>query len=424
MSSNWTLKFKSILDQFEKDFQLNKDSLTHHSQVLKKVKKAILKAQGDHPGVTLPSSLKKAIRTYYYETINSEESDKEGGPDVDDEPVVTAVEREAVAHPKTALFYKKECNEWDVAQKLFKEEINDYDKAERLRKGFNDSIKHRMGHAWEWFKKVTTEQEKEVKDAMDKWNREGAPEEIQAIYRKNNLKKKLEDFSEELCCTMGCQVVMLVSHKKKTDKSLAITLHESKPWSVKKKISVSSDSIKEWSSTGFELFAEWSKTEFYPTDEDQDDLGIDDSDKAGGVPELVFDKEGYAKLPSRDGVALKGQQDLIRNIFLASYKIFTKSSKPVPWWQIVANAPHYLEAGCIPETLVVRDPSHMRLEDVHSLWHHWERRGLAKKRLVIFINGKKGDRMAQVADKEEVKKRKKKDYVEVLASDEEDEEAV
>ncbi|KAG2063377.1 hypothetical protein BDR04DRAFT_1123299 [Suillus decipiens] len=88
-----------------------------------------------------------AIRTYYYETIDSEKSDKEGGPDVDDKPVVTAAEREAVAHPTTALFYKKECNEWDVVQKLFKEEINDYDKAERLRKGLGDSIKHRMGHA-------------------------------------------------------------------------------------------------------------------------------------------------------------------------------------------------------------------------------------------------------------------------------------
>ncbi|KAG2063376.1 hypothetical protein BDR04DRAFT_1163807 [Suillus decipiens] len=123
-------------------------------------------------------------------------------------------------------------------------------------------------------------------------NREGAPEKIQTVYQKNNLKKKLEDFSEELHCTMGCQVIMLVSHKKKTDKSLAITL---------------SDSIKEWSSTGFKLFAEWSKTKFYHTDKDQDDLGIDDSDKAGGVPELVFDQESYEKLPSHDGVALKGQ---------------------------------------------------------------------------------------------------------------------
>lgn len=100
---------------------------------------------------------------------------------MEDDHVVTPEEREAAARPKTALFYKKECNEWDVAQKLFKEEINDYDKAERARKGLGESIKHRMGHAREWFRKMTVEQEKEVKDAMERWNKEGAPEDIQAV---------------------------------------------------------------------------------------------------------------------------------------------------------------------------------------------------------------------------------------------------
>ncbi|KAG1901340.1 uncharacterized protein F5891DRAFT_1187625 [Suillus fuscotomentosus] len=336
------------------------------------------------PAHTFPAPSAPAIQTYYYERIDSdsEKSDKEAEPDVEDEPVVTVEERKALARPQTALSYKKECNEWDVAQKLFKQEIDDFNKAERVRKELDDSIKHRMGHAREWFKKMTAKQEKE----------------------KDNLKKKLEEISEELCRTMGCRVVMLVSHKKKTDKSLAVTLHESKLQSVKKKFSVSSDSIKEWSSTD-------------PTDKDQDDLEIDDSDKAEAEPELILDEEGYAKLPSRKGVALRGQQDLIRNIFFASYKVFTKTNRPVPWRQIVANAPHYLEATCVPETLVVRDPSHMRLEDVISLWHHWESQSLAKKKLVIFINAKKGDKMMKVADKEE-KKRKTKDYVEVLSSDE------
>ncbi|KAG1849446.1 hypothetical protein DFJ58DRAFT_842653 [Suillus subalutaceus] len=168
MSSNWALKFKSILDQFEQDFRSNQDSPTHRSHVVKQVKNAILKAQGDQPGVPLPSLLKNAIRTSYYETIDSEESDKEGRPDVDDEHVVTAEEREAVAHPKTALFYKKECNQWHVAQMLFKQGINDYDKTERLRKGLDDYIKHQTGHAREWFNKMMIEQEKEVKDAMEK----------------------------------------------------------------------------------------------------------------------------------------------------------------------------------------------------------------------------------------------------------------
>ncbi|KAG1820804.1 hypothetical protein EV424DRAFT_1347051 [Suillus variegatus] len=318
---------------FEQDFQSNKDSSTHCSHVVKKAKNAILKAQGDHPGVTLPSSLKK-----------------------------------------------------DVAQKLFKQEIDDFDKAERVRKELDDSIKHRMGHAREWFEKMMAEQEKEVKDAMEKWNKEGCI----SGHITNNLKKKLEEISEELCRTMGCRVVILVSHKKKTDKSLAVTLHESKLQSIKKKNSVSSDGIKKWSSTD-------------PTNEAQNDLEIDDLDKAEAKPELILDEEGYAKLPSCKGVALRGQQDLIKNIFLTSYKVFTKSNRPVSWQQIVANASHYLEATCVPKTLVVRDPSHV---------------SLAKKKLVIFINAKKGDKMTKVADKEEGKKRKTKDYVKVLSSDE------
>ncbi|KAG2743492.1 hypothetical protein P692DRAFT_20821254 [Suillus brevipes Sb2] len=78
----------------EQEFQSNKDSPSH---VVKK-SKAIQKAQRDHPGVTLPSPLKKI-------------SDKEAEPDVEDDPDVTPEEREAVARPKTAQFYKKECNE-------------------------------------------------------------------------------------------------------------------------------------------------------------------------------------------------------------------------------------------------------------------------------------------------------------------------
>jgi hypothetical protein len=78
---------------------------------------------------------------------------------------------------------------------------------------------------------------------------------------------------------MSCYVVMLVSHKKKAHKSLAVTLsvsvlpisiarlivtfrHEFKPQSSKKSFSVSSDGIKEWSTTGFKFFVEWSKAEF------------------------------------------------------------------------------------------------------------------------------------------------------------------
>jgi hypothetical protein len=119
--------------------------------------------------------------------------------------------------------------------------------------------------------------------------------------------------------------------------------HESKSQSSKKSFSVSSDGIKEWSSTGFDFFVEWSKAEFCasyillvifgidslffinkidPTAQDLKELEIDYSDTGMAEPELILDEEGYAKLPSREGMALRGQQDMIRNIFHASYSKF------------------------------------------------------------------------------------------------------
>ncbi|KAG2158645.1 uncharacterized protein EDB93DRAFT_1100298 [Suillus bovinus] len=191
----------------------------------------------------------QAIKKYYGRKIDEEESDEEGA----------AKAREISAHRKEAAFYKKMLTDWDVAQRLFKQEMDEFNKAEQARKGIS----------------------------------------------KNNLKKVLEDFSEQLCRTMGCHVVMLVSHKKQANQTLNVTLHESQPRNVKKSFSVSSDSIKEWTSTGFEFFAEWVKGEFYPTaDQDKQE------EEEHGLPELILDDEGYAQLPSCDGIRLKDQQEL------------------------------------------------------------------------------------------------------------------
>jgi DNA mismatch repair ATPase MutS len=90
-------------------------------------------------------------------------------------------EREAAARPKDAAFYKKEISDWDVAQKLFKQEMDQYDKDEQEKLGVKNEIKYRTRHARDWFKSMTPEQRKEVEDAREKWNREGAPPESQAM---------------------------------------------------------------------------------------------------------------------------------------------------------------------------------------------------------------------------------------------------
>jgi hypothetical protein len=94
---------------------------------------------------------------------------------------VSPEEREGAACPKDAGFYKKEATSFDVAQKLFKQEIDCYDKEEQSKLGVKNSIKFHTGHARDWFKNMTPAQQKEVEDAKEKWNREGAPVDSQAM---------------------------------------------------------------------------------------------------------------------------------------------------------------------------------------------------------------------------------------------------
>ncbi|KAG1887756.1 hypothetical protein F4604DRAFT_1674924 [Suillus subluteus] len=346
----WTSSFRAILVSYQSKF-LAANSKSERSRVIKKIRKAIVvahKEQGEQ--VPLPSSLKKAIKKYYGRKNDEEESDEEGA----------AKAREISARPKEASFYKKMLTDWDVAQRLFKQEMDEFDKAEQARKGVKDPIKFRTRHAREWFNQM---------------------------YRKNNLKKVLEDFSEQLRRTMGCHIVMLVSHKKQADQTLNITLHESQPRNVKKSFSVSSDGIKEWTSTGFEFFAEWAKGEFYPT-ADQDDK----EEEEHGLPELILDDEGYAQLPSRDGIRLKGQQELKFSLAL------------------------YLAASSVPDNLLICDPSHMRLKDINVIWKYWESRSMAKKRLVSFIKARPMDMRRSKRDK--ASSRKVKPYDEVTSEEE------
>ncbi|KAG1753351.1 hypothetical protein EDB19DRAFT_1903006 [Suillus lakei] len=347
--------------------------------------------------VVLPKRLKKAIRRYYLQFLTDEEDIRAEeqilGDEQDQEPCgVSPEQREVAARPKDAGFYKKELTDWDVAQKLFKVEMDDYDKEEQSKLGVKRSIKFRTGHVRDWFNDMSRAERKEVEDAKDKWNKEGAPAESQAMYRKRNLKKVLDDFTEQIRHTMGCRIVMLVSHKKKSDQTLSVAVHESKPLNSNKPFTQSSRGCKEWTSDGFEKFAEWSKLEFYPEDEeDKSDEEDEDNDTKEKLPELVLDNKGYAKLPSRAGIHTRGQQELVRRIFHASYKVFTKSSKPVPWREVIANPSLYLDLDCLPEDFLLRDPSHLRASDITKLWDHWEVRRANKDRLIIFLAGKLGD---------------------------------
>ncbi|KAG0691937.1 hypothetical protein DFH29DRAFT_883403, partial [Suillus ampliporus] len=314
--------------------------------------------------IVLPTSLKKvtklltAIKQYYAKCLTDKEE---------------AEDHEASSHPREPSFYKKTLSEWDVAQKLFKQEIDAYDKAKQQSNSLEYSIKYRTGHAREWFNNMTSSQQQEVNFAMKKWNEEGAPEETQAIYRKNNLKKTLEDFAEQIRRTMGCRIVMLVSHKKKGHQSLSVSL------------SGPQMDLNPPLQTGH-------KTEFYPLEDSQTmqllDCGMDLS--------LTLTRtrdEGWVGKTScfAMSIGLKGQHELIRSIFHTSYKVCTGGSRPVPWGMITASPTDYLEPGSIPTGFAVKDPSHMKTDEVNHLWRHWEQHSAANQKLVVFIKAKDAD---------------------------------
>lgn len=146
-----------------------------------------------------------------------------------------------------------------------------------------------------------------------------------------------------------------------------------------------------------------------PEENDDDSNDEEEGDGKPSLPDVILDKNGYPKLPSRAGVAARGQQELVRQIFHASYseclsallvfmqltlcytEVFTDTTKPVPWREVVANPSLYLDPNSVPEGFILRDPSHMRAENINQLWAHWEARRAAKKKLVIFNAAKIGD---------------------------------
>ncbi|KAG1850368.1 hypothetical protein DFJ58DRAFT_842443 [Suillus subalutaceus] len=352
--SDWYVSFEEILAEHKEDFlEANNPQSTHCRQILREVRDEIVELHKlqDDP-VDVPKALKRAIRRHYVQFIEDEEdrrAEEELLRDVreEDQPGVSLEEREANARPKDASFYKKKLTDWDVALKLFKQEINDYDKDEQQKMGVPHSIKYRTGHARQWFNHMISAQQNEVQQARDKWNEEGAPAESQAI------------------------------HKKAPEMSLSVSIHESEPLMCKRHLQSVHEEIRNGRPMASKNFQSGQRRNFYilmyptqldPADNDDDDDNDEDEDKdvKPPLPEVVLDKDGFAKLPSRTGVTLNGQQELVRQIFHASYsvsfvEVFTGSIKPVPWGVISADPATYIDLDCVPKDFVFRDPSHMSI---------------------------------------------------------------
>lgn len=95
-------------------------------------------------------------------------------------------------------------------------------------------------------------------------------------------------------------------------------------------------------------------------------------------------------------------------------EVLTDTSKPVPWREVVGNPTLYLDLDSLPKGFILRDPSHMRAENVNQLWTHWEGRKAAKKPLVIFMAAKIGDMSKKrLLNAVPYQEKTKKKYVEI-----------
>jgi hypothetical protein len=63
----------------------------------------------------------------------------------------------------------------------------------------------------------------------------------------------------------------------------------------------------------------------------------------------------------------------------------------LPWGVITTSLSNYLEPSSVPTRFMVKDPSHMKTEEVNRLWNHWKQCSAIKHMLVVFIKAKDSD---------------------------------
>lgn len=92
----------------------------------------------------------------------------------------------------------------------------------------------------------------------------------------------------------------------------------------------------------------------------------------------------------------------------------------MPWGEMSTDPTHYLDSGCIPENVVIRDPSHLQKDTITAIYSHWKDHASHDMPIVRFVGYRQADfydaRTKKGAAKG--KSRAKPAYVEV-SSDEE-----
>ncbi|KAG1896099.1 uncharacterized protein F5891DRAFT_1193542 [Suillus fuscotomentosus] len=195
---------------------------------------------------------------------------------------------------------------------------------------------------------------------------------------------------------------------------------ETSPQKAKKPFTQATKDNRKWAEHAQDRLANWLLKGEYADGEVSD--GEDDDEN--NLPDLTVEvnDDGYPCLPTGFVcLKLKHRQQLVRAVFQKAYAVITNNPRAlVPWGEMSTDPTHYLDSGCIPENVVIRDPSHLQKDTITAIYSHWKDRASHDMPIVRFVGYRQADfydaRTKKGAAKG--KSRAKPAYVEV-SSDEE-----
>ncbi|KAG1797833.1 uncharacterized protein HD556DRAFT_1306422 [Suillus plorans] len=421
--ASWTLVFSNVLNEYKDSFVAAKGNSVIRARILKTIKDAIGSSEAaKDPCVMLPEkNLAKAVRAYYLDFLEDDEDRKaeeeiiEGGTkdtSAPDAVTVEMVRQREDDKPEDAGKYKTEFSGFDVVQKLFKDEFAEYDKQHRDTSN-PKSMGQRTRLARMWHQAMSPEVKKELERVAGKWNQEGPPADTKDRYRTHNQKKMMEDFMDMVRRTMGLHVVILTAYDRGEGKAPGTTVWETSPQKAKKPFTQATKDNRKWAEHAQDRLANWLLEGEYAKSLSAD--GEDDDENNLSDLTVEVDDDGFGSLK------LKHRQQLVQSVFQKAYAVITNNPRAlVPWGEMSTNPNHYLDSGCIPENVVIRDPSHLQKDTITVIYSHWKDCASHDMLIVHFVGYRQADfydaRTKKGAAKG--KSRKKPAYVEV-SSDEE-----
>ncbi|KAG1819878.1 hypothetical protein EV424DRAFT_1616755 [Suillus variegatus] len=420
----------NVLNEHKDSFVAAKGNSVIRARILKTIKDAIGSSEAaKDPCVMLPEkNLRKAVRAYYLDFLEDDEDRKaeeeiiEGGTkdtSAPDAVTVEMVRQREDDKPEDAGKYKTEFSGFDVVQKLFKDEFAEYDKQHRDTSN-PKSMGQRTRLARMWHQAMSPEVKKELERVTGKWNQEGPPADTKDRYRTHNQKKMMEDFMDMVRRTMRLHVVILTAYDRGEGKAPGTTVWETSPQKAKKPFTQATKDNRKWAEHAQDRLANWLLEGEYADGEVSD--GEDDNEN--NLPDLTVevDDDGYPCLPTGFvSLKLKHRQQLVQTVFQKAYAVITNNPRAlVPWGEMSTDSNHYFNSGCIPENVVIRDPSHLQKDTITAIYSHWKDHASHDMPIVCFV----GYRQANFYDARtkkgaaKGKSRTKPAYVEV-SSDEE-----